>query len=294
VLLTAVTVLLFATPASADLTHGVDDVTARTSARVTTKSSHGKPSGSLRLRSAQPQQASGKAQASAARAAEVELKREIAAYTKSLDRWMTCLSQSQATAGRSSSSCPEPGSPPFRATLPAMLGTGAAASPGAVQVTVTPEQVAYVAFARLHLEPLKPVIGPPPEINRWKIAAVGYPLWLSAGGNPNPPAVFDQVYNLGVRLEAHATHVDFVMGDGNVVTCEGSGLRWTPAVKPGEKSPKCGYQYSKPSLPDGKYTVTARTHWDVDWTINNQTGVIQMSQTSSVELPVGELQVLIR
>ena len=227
----------------------------------------------------------------AAREAEIELQRQISAYMKSLDSWRTCLSQ--RPPGGSAPSCQEPGSPPFRATLPAMLGTGST-STSASQVTLSPEQVAYIAFARLHLDPLKPVIGPPPEINRWKMAAVGYPLWLSGGGDPNPPAVSDLVYNLRVRLKAHVTSVDFLMGDGNIVTCQGSGLRWTPAVQPGERSPVCGYQYSKPSLPEGSYTVTARTHWDVDWTINNQTGVIRMIQASSVELPVGELQTLIR
>jgi hypothetical protein len=230
-------------------------------------------------------------QRAAAREAEIELQRQTSAYMKSLDAWRTCLSQTPP--GGSAPSCQQPGSPPFRATLPAMLGTGSAAT-SASQVTLSPEQVAYIAFARLHLDPLKPVIGPPPEINRWKMAAVGYPLWLSGGGEPNPPAVSDQVYNLHVRLKAHVTSVDFLMGDGNIVTCQGSGLRWTSAVQPGEKSPACGYQYSKPSLPRGNYTVTARTHWDVDWTINNQTGVIRMIQASSVELPVGELQTLIR
>jgi len=166
--------------------------------------------------------------------------------------------------------------------------------PGGPQIILTPEQIAYIAFARLHLEPLKPVIGPPPELNRWKMAAVGYPLWLSGGGDPHPPAVWDQVFNLRVRLEARVKSVDFLMGDGNVVTCDGPGLRWTPAVEPGEKSPACGHQYAKPSLPDGNYTVTARTHWNVNWTINSQTGVIPMVQASSVELPVGELQVLVR
>jgi hypothetical protein len=165
--------------------------------------------------------------------------------------------------------------------------------PGLPQIILTPEQIAYIAFARLHLEPLKPVIGPPPELNRWNMAAVGYPLWLSGGGDPHPPAVWDQVFNLRVRLEARVKKVDFLMGDGNVVTCDGPGLRWTPAVEPGEKSPVCGYQYAKPSLPDRNYTVTARTHWGVRWTINSQTGVIPMIQASSVDLPVGELQVLV-
>jgi hypothetical protein len=225
------------------------------------------------------------------REAEIELQRQIAAYLKSLDAWQACLSQTPA--GGSAPSCQQPGSPPSRETLPAMLGTGSG-SASTSQAALSPEQVAYIAFARLHLDPLKPVIGPPPEINPWNMAAVGYPLWLSGGGDPNPPAVSDQVFNLRVRLKAHVTSVDFLMGDGNIVTCQGSGLSWTPAVEPGERSPVCGYQYSKPSLPEGNYTVTARTHWDVDWTINNQTGVIRMIQASSVELPVGELQTLIR
>ena len=89
-------------------------------------------------------------------------------------------------------------------------------------------------------------------------------------------------------------HTDFVMGDGHVVTCSGAGLAWTRAVEPGQKSPACGYQYATPSLPQGDYTVTIRTHWDIDWTINNQRGVIRMVQASSTQLPVGELQVLVR
>jgi hypothetical protein len=79
-----------------------------------------------------------------------------------------------------------------------------------------------------------------------------------------------------------------------VITCRGAGLAWTRAVAPGEKSPVCGYQYAAPSLPKGDYTVTIRTHWDIDWTINNQRGVIPMVQASSTQLPVGELQVLVR
>jgi hypothetical protein len=232
------------------------------------------------------------AQRAAAKAAEAELQRQIEAYSKALDQWRTCMSEA-VTAGNAGS-CAEPGTPPFRATLPAMLGTAPGNTPGAVQITLTPEQVAYIAFARLHLEPLKPIIGPPPELNRWKLAAVGYPLWLSGAGNAHPPVVSDQVFNLLVRLEARVTGVDFLMGDGHVISCDGTGTRWTAAVTPGQKSPTCGYQYAKPSLPDGNYTVTARTHWDVGWTINNQTGVIRMIQASSIELPVGELQVLVR
>jgi len=232
-----------------------------------------------------------------AEAAETRLRQQVADYQAALESWRTCMTQTRqpVVSGDAAPFCTQPVPPDFATQLPGTLVTNAAAAvQRGPQIILTPEQIAYIAFARLHLEPLKPVIGPPPELNRWKMAAVGYPLWLSGGGDPHPPAVWDQVFNLRVRLEARVKSVDFLMGDGNVVTCDGHGLQWTPAVEPGEKSPVCGYQYAKPSLPDGNYTVTARTHWNVNWTINGQTGVIPMFQASSVQLPVGELQVLVR
>ena len=305
----ASTVLILTAPAhvSADsgLSHDGYNVTAQAEARrssgtsgnrdrqttqndATTSANAGSPDqGSAHLSDGQ----------TAARAAEISLRRQVADYQAALESWRACMTQTRQpiVSGDAAPFCTQPVPPDFATQLPGTLVTNAAAAvPGGPQIILTPEQIAYIAFARLHLEPLKPVIGPPPELNRWKMAAVGYPLWLSGGGDPHPPAVWDQVFNLRVRLEARVKSVDFLMGDGNVVTCDGHGLRWTPAVEPGEKSPVCGYQYAKPSLPDGNYTVTARTHWNVNWTINSQTGVIPMIQASSIELPVGELQVLVR
>jgi hypothetical protein len=298
----AVTILLFvvATPAGADLTHGVDDVTASASDRSRNEEQLTRKQESEPVESSPSKQAARgdvHQQSEEARRAEMNLRRQVETYSAALDAWRTCMSQTRqpVVAGDAAQFCTQPIPPDFATEVPGTLVTNAAAAvPGGPQIFLTPEQVAYIAFARLHLEPLKPVIGPPPELNRWKMAAVGYPLWLSGGGDAHPPAVWDQVFNLRVRLEARVKRVDFLMGDGNVVTCDGPGLPWTPAVKPGDRSPACGYQYAKPSLPEGNYTVTARTHWNVNWTINSQTGVIPMIQASSVELPVGELQVLIR
>ena len=86
----------------------------------------------------------------------------------------------------------------------------------------------------------------------------------------------------------------FTMGDGESVTCRNAGTVWTRAVEPGAESPTCGYRYQKPSLPKGNYTVTARTHWAVDWSINGATGSLPMVQETTTELPVGELQALVR
>jgi len=173
---------------------------------------------------------------------------------------------------------------------------GTQAAPGAAspRVVLDPVTVAYAAVANLTLNAPTPGIGPSPDVNKWKMAAVGYPLWLWAEGTTDPAPVSDSVYTLSVRLDARVSKIDFFMGDGNTVTCNNAGTKWTRSVPAGEESPTCGYRYTKPSLPKGKYTVTARTHWAIDWSINGQSGTIPYVQAASTELPVGELQALVR
>ena len=84
------------------------------------------------------------------------------------------------------------------------------------------------------------------------------------------------------------------MGDGHSVTCAGAGQPWTKSVQPGAKSPTCGYSYAMPSLPDDKYAVAAIANWAVTWTSNGQSGVINVPAVDTTDLPVGELQVLVR
>jgi hypothetical protein len=174
-------------------------------------------------------------------------------------------------------------------------GDSAPAADGAPAApAITPEQAAYIASARIRLVPPKPVIGPPPEINEWGMAAVGYPLWLWTEGNLDPAPVSDSVFDLSVSLDARLVEVVFDMGDGHRVRCSDLGTRWTRSVEPGAKSPTCGYAYQEPSLPRGSYTVTANAVWAIDWSINGSTGSIPFYQSASTQIPVGELQVLVR
>ena len=126
------------------------------------------------------------------------------------------------------------------------------------------------------------------------MAAVGYPLWLWADGPTQVGPVSDSVAGLSVSLKAEVSSLTFSMGDGNTVNCQGDGDEWTEAVEPGAKSPSCGYTYSKPSLPNGNYIIAALTDWVVTWTANGQSGVINVPAVQTTELPVGELQVLVR
>ncbi|MGI3780141.1 MAG: hypothetical protein ACRYG2_05120 [Janthinobacterium lividum] len=157
---------------------------------------------------------------------------------------------------------------------------------------MSPQQAAIVAVAQLHLTPPKPVIGPSPEINEWNMAAVGYPYWLWAEGNLDPAPVSTTVADLTVSLDAHLASTTFDLGDGTRLTCTDLSARWTPAVEPGAPSPACGHTYTKPSLPEGKYTITAYSTWAVDWSVNGVGGTIPLYQQASTAVPVGELQVL--
>jgi hypothetical protein len=126
------------------------------------------------------------------------------------------------------------------------------------------------------------------------MAAVGYPLWLWAAGPTEVGPISDSVAGLSVSLRAEVGSLTFRMGDGHTVTCEGTGHPWTTAVEPATKSPNCGYSYAKPSLPGRVYKVAAIANWAVTWTSNGQSGVINVPVVDTTELPVGELQVLVR
>lgn len=162
------------------------------------------------------------------------------------------------------------------------------------QVMLTAEQVAYMAFVKIKLTPPTPGIGPSPNINPWKMAAVGYPLWLWGAGATDPPEVTDSIAGLFVSLNPTIDHIDFTMGDGTTLTCHHPTTPWTPNIPAGQKSPTCGHTYQQPSLPKGTYTITATTHWSIAWNANGQTGTIPFTQTATTTLPVGELQALVR
>ncbi|HET9646751.1 MAG TPA: hypothetical protein VFP34_00780 [Microlunatus sp.] len=165
--------------------------------------------------------------------------------------------------------------------------------PASYVVQITPEQAAMMAVAQLRLPAVAPGIGPDPSINRWNMAAVGYPLWLWADGRTHVGPVSQSVANLYVSLDARLTSVTYEMGDGHTVRCAGPGTKWTRSVKAGQPG-SCGYRYTRASLPKGSYTVRAVSHWSVTWVVGGQSGVVPMDQEGTRQLAVGELQVLIR
>jgi hypothetical protein len=210
----------------------------------------------------------------------------MAAYDRRLTRYNRCVLSFNPSAN--SAGC---GNMPT-APNPPQFRTDRFARPGSQPITAG--QAAAIAVARLQLPTIAPGIGPSPDVNPWKMAAVGYPLWLWADGPIHVGPISDSVAGLSVSLDAEVSSLTFRMGDGHTVTCAGSGRPWTTAVQPGTKSPSCGYSFARPSLPSDAYTVAAIAHWAVTWTSNGQSGVINVPAVDTTELPVGELQVLVR
>jgi hypothetical protein len=214
-----------------------------------------------------------------------KLSAELAEYNRQLANYERCvLSFDPSVSNAGCGSAPIPPNPPqFSNTN--FSGPGNQPTAG---------QAAAIAVARLQLPKIAPGIGPSPDLNPWNMAAVGYPLWLWADGPTHVGPISDSVAGLSVSLDAEVSSLTFRMGDGHTVTCAGSGHPWTTAVQPGTESPSCGYTYAKPSLPDKTYTVAAIANWAVTWTSNGQSGVINVPVVDTAELPVGELQVLVR
>lgn len=233
----------------------------------------------------------------------VTLRVAQAKYTSDMTAYSAC-SQAQVGTGGGNFGCKAPTMPtaPPLPALPknatpaqkAAQRKAAAAVAAAVAVPViTPQQAAYIAVAtKLKIPTVAPGFGPPPDINKWHMAAVGYPYWLWADGQTAAQSAA-AVDGLQVTLKASVASMTYAMGDGQTLNCAGTGTPWTRAATPGAVSPTCGYRYATPSLPDGDYTVAATSHWDVAWTAGGQAGVIHLDRSSSIQVPVGELEAII-
>jgi hypothetical protein len=207
----------------------------------------------------------------------------LTAYDRSLASFNRCVRTFDPSLNNAG--CGNPPTPPTAPQLRSDTFSGRG---------ITAGQAAAIAVARLQLPTVAPGIGPSPMLNPWNMAAVGYPLWLWPDGPTRVGPISDSVAGLSVSLEGEVSSLTFRMGDGHTVNCPGTGHPWTTAVEPGTKSPTCGYSYAKPSLPDDTYTVAAIANWAVTWTSNGQSGVINVPVIDTTELPVGELQVLVR
>ena len=170
-----------------------------------------------------------------------------------------------------------------------------AALPAAVPVD--PAVPVRIAISELALQ--APVI----RMSARGTAFVGVPVWLwidRGQAFTGPTSATAAVGNAAVRATARLTSVEWSMGpDGARVICSGPGTPWTGQAGP---SPTCGYVYAQRSLPQrtagrGSWLVQATGVWQVEWAGVSGGAPVAGGQTvrvsSQLELPVGEIQVLV-
>lgn len=154
----------------------------------------------------------------------------------------------------------------------------------------TAEQLSRQLIVRLQLPKPTPQFGPDPSDNEWNMIAVGYPLWLWTEG-PRTVTATESAYGYTFTLRARYRSTTFGMGDGKTVRCTDT-TAYRRAIRPGTASPTCGHTYLTAAR-DGTYTVTATTHWDVDWSVAGFSGTLPGTHSASRRLPVGELQAIV-
>lgn len=118
-------------------------------------------------------------------------------------------------------------------------------------------------------------------------------MWAADPGpqTTGPQTVTATEQGLSITATAKLVRIVWDMGDGTKVTC-GAGTPYTETEQV-EDSPDCGHRYSATSKqrPGGRYTVTATSHWTVDWRGGGTQGrFADLPFSRSASIAVGELR----
>lgn len=156
-------------------------------------------------------------------------------------------------------------------------------------VVIDPVRLAYRAVALMQLAP--PLVKSAPGAGQ--VGLVNMPVWLWVEKTANTWGPIERsasVPGLSVTATAQVKAVNWTLGDGSTVRCEGSGTPYDKSM--GVKdSPDCGHRYKKTSreLPKCRYPVTATAQWDITWQSTlGDTGQISMTQQAATQVQIGE------
>jgi len=156
------------------------------------------------------------------------------------------------------------------------------------------EAIAREVYAEVPLVLPQPHTSPPagtPQL-------VGFPVWLWVDG-----AVWRDfeahaaVAGVSVSVVARPDRIEWNLGDGTTITCEGPGTPWDPLGGNGQ-STDCShvYQFVSAGRPGGRYQASVTMFWTVSWSASTgQSGTLPgASRTSGLSLLVTERQAVIR
>jgi hypothetical protein len=174
-----------------------------------------------------------------------------------------------------------------------------AAAPGAAPPgpAVDPAVLAQQAENSMRLP------SPQIETNPNTQAIVNLPTWLWLDqGTWSPESVSASVGTVTATATATPEQVQWTMGDGGSVVCNGPGTPYQPSVPAESQATNCSYTYSRSSAGepsatgdpnDAGFAVTATITWGVTWSAQGEPagGVLNpLTTSSSRSLPVEQIQ----
>jgi hypothetical protein len=119
------------------------------------------------------------------------------------------------------------------------------------------------------------------------------PVWLWVDKTENTWGPIERsasVPGLTVTATAHVKAINWSMGDGYTIRCEGPGTPYAKSM--GIKdSPDCGHRYKKTSreMPKCVFPVTGTAQWDITWQSTlGDTGQISVTQQANTQMRIGE------
>ncbi|TCC51006.1 ATP/GTP-binding protein [Kribbella capetownensis] len=156
-------------------------------------------------------------------------------------------------------------------------------------VVIDPLTLAYRAIAAMRLA--KPLVRSAPGVGQ--IGLVNMPVWLwveKTESTWGPITRSATVPGLSVTATAQVEAINWSMGDGNTIRCEGAGTPYDKS-RGVKDSPDCGHRYKKASreLSDCSYPVTATAQWNISWQSTlGDTGELSVTQQAATQLRIGE------
>ncbi len=160
---------------------------------------------------------------------------------------------------------------------------------------IDPRVLAEQAIAALTLRAPELRTAPPPGSGS---AVVGLPVWMWTETGEQLTGPTQQTASAGgvtVVAVAEVSQVAWDMGDGTTVIC-GAGTPYRPGAAGG--SPDCGHVYTRASrrhAPNGAgWPITATSTWTITWSGGGLSGTETLQLSSSAELAVGEISVLVQ
>lgn len=155
----------------------------------------------------------------------------------------------------------------------------------------SPAILAQRAVAKLNLSGPNIQLSPPDGSRQ----LVGFPTWMwtrVSNATWTRHSATAAVPGESVTATATATSIDWSMGDGHSVTCDGPGTPYSSRYGAHAASPTCGYTYSTPSSTQSgdDFPVTATTTWHITWAGGGQRGALTLQRASTVRVVVQEAE----